>query len=119
MLRDAKPDSFTAVYIVCGFTDLRLGIDTLAAIIDTKYHLPLFVPGTLFLFCGKRSNKIRGLMWEGDGFLLITKRVEQGRFVWPRTSTDAKKITHKQYEWLMQGFGIDPIIKVSHPERSA
>ncbi len=56
MLRDADPSSFSAVYVVCGYTDMRYGMDTLAAIIETRYHLPLFVPNTLFLFCGRRPS---------------------------------------------------------------
>ena len=59
MLRDADPRSFSGIYLVCGFTDMRYGIDTLAAIIENRYHLKLFVPGTLFLFCGKRANKTK------------------------------------------------------------
>ena len=51
MLRDADFSSFKGVYIVCGRTDLRLGIDSLAAIIEQKYRMKLFVPNTLFLFC--------------------------------------------------------------------
>ncbi len=80
MLRNANPHDFAGIYIICGFTDMRYGIDTLAAIIENRYHLSLFVPDTLFLFCGKRTNKIKGLLWEGDGFLLLTKRVEEGRY---------------------------------------
>ena len=71
MLKDADPHSFAAIYIVCGRTDMRYGIDSLAAIIDSRYHLPMFVPNTLFLFCGHRSNKIKSLIWEGDGFLSL------------------------------------------------
>ena len=67
MFRDADPRSFAAIYLVCGRTDLRYGIDTLAAIIETRYKLPLFVPNTMFLFCGLRANRIKGLVWEGDG----------------------------------------------------
>ena len=85
MLRDADPHSFPAIYVVCGFTDMRYGIDTLAAIIENRFHLSLFVPNTLFLFCGRRTNKLKGLLWEGDGFLLLTKYVESGRFCWPET----------------------------------
>ena len=103
MLRDADPHSFAAIYVVCGFTDMRYGIDSLAALIDQRYHLPLFVPGTLFLFCGKRANKIKGLVWEGDGFLLFIKRVEEGHFSWPRTSLEARRLSPKQFEWLMEG----------------
>lgn len=89
MLRDAQFDKFTAVYIVCGHTDLRYGIDSLAAIIENHFHMSLFVPNTLFLFCGGRASRIKGLLWEGDGFLLLYKRVEDGRFSWPRNSNEA------------------------------
>ena len=61
MLRDADPKQFNAIYLVCGRTDMRLGIDSLAAIIETQYHLPVFVPNTLFLFCGRRASKKRDL----------------------------------------------------------
>lgn len=119
MLKDANPRSFSGIYIVCGYTDLRYGIDSLAAIIETKYHLPLFVPGTLFLFCGRKSNKIKGLVWEGDGFLLFTKRIESGHFKWPRHSADAKRLSSKQFEWLMNGFAIEPEIRAVFPDKSA
>ncbi len=44
MLKDANPGSFTGIYIVCGYTDMRYGIDSLAAIIEQKYKMNLFVP---------------------------------------------------------------------------
>lgn len=119
MLRDANPNSFKAIYLVCGYTDLRYGMDTLAAIIDSKYHLPLFQPGTLFLFCGRRASKIKGLIWEGDGFLLFTKRIEEGYFSWPRNSTEARLLSPKQFEWLMDGFPIDPVIHEAKPLKPA
>ena len=86
MLKDADHSYFAGVYIVCGYTDLRFGIDSLAAIIERRFHMHLFVPNTLFLFCGRSSTKIKGLLWEGDGFLLLYKRVESGHFTWPRSS---------------------------------
>ena len=57
MLRDADPNYFAGIYIVCGYTDLRFGIDSLAAIIERKYRMNLFVPNTLFLFCGRSASK--------------------------------------------------------------
>ena len=71
MLRDADPNSFAGIYIVCGYTDLRYGIDSLAAIIEQKYHLSLFVPNTLFLFCGKSASKIKGLLWFCFSFFVL------------------------------------------------
>ncbi len=119
MLRDANPANFTGIYIVCGYTDLRYGIDSLAAIIEKKYNLQVFVPNTLFLFCGRRSDRIKGLVWEGDGFLLLTKRVSYGRFSWPRNSSEARALTPEQFSRLMQGFSIDPAIHEVHPQRIA
>jgi hypothetical protein len=56
MLKDADHSYFTSVYIVCGYTDLRFRIDSLAAIAERKFHMHLFVPNTLFLFCGRSST---------------------------------------------------------------
>ena len=100
-------------------TDLRCGIDSLAAIIERKYKVNLFVPNTLFLFCGRSSTRIKGLLWEGDGFLLLYKRVEQGRFVWPRTSEELRQLRPEQFKWLMQGFALDPLIYDIQPGYSA
>jgi transposase len=119
MLKDADPSYFSGIYIVCGYTDLRYGIDSLAAIIERKYRINLFVPNTLFLFCGRSASKIKGLLWEGDGFLLLYKRVESGHFSWPRSSDELRSMTSEQFHWLMQGFAIDPIIHDVCPERSA
>lgn len=63
MIRDADPNYFKGIYIVCSYIDLRFGIDSLAAIIKQKYHKNLFVPNTLFLFCGKSASKIKWLIW--------------------------------------------------------
>lgn len=62
MLKDADSNYFAGIYIVCGYADLRYGIDSLAAIIGHKYKGSLFVPNTLFLFCGKSASKIKGLI---------------------------------------------------------
>ena len=119
MLRDADPNYFAGIYIVCGYTDLRYGIDSLAAIIEQKYKLSLFIPHTLFLFCGRSASKIKGLLWEGDGFLLLYKRVEAGHFSWPRSSDEVRSMNAEQYYWLMQGFSIDPVIHDVFPKHSA
>ena len=74
-------------------------------------------PG-LFLFCGKRTDRIKGLIWEGDGFLLLYKRIENGNFRWPRTQEEALEISADQYRMLMQGLEIvarHPIEEVPDP----
>ena len=94
------------VYIALGYTDLRRGIDGLAAIVQERFALDPFT-NTLFLFCGRRKDRIKGLLWEGNGFLLLYKRLEAGSFQWPRTGEEARQLTPQQYRWLMEGLSID------------
>ena len=70
------------VYIACGYTDLRKGIDGLARLVQQQFELDPFT-NTLFLFCGRRRDRIKGLYWEKDGFILLYKRLEQGSYQWP------------------------------------
>lgn len=67
------------VYIACGYTDLRKGIDGLARLVQQQFELDPFT-NTLFLFCGRRRDRIKGLCWEKDGFILLYKRLEQGAY---------------------------------------
>ena len=107
------------IYLAAGYTDLRRGIDGLATMIRFRFQLDPYDKNTLFLFCGKRTNRIKGLLWEGDGFLLLYKRVESGHFSWPRNSNDLRSMTAEQFHWLMQGFAIDPIIHDITPDHSS
>ena len=93
------------VYIVCGYTDMRRSIDGLAAIIKQNFGRNPY-DGSLFLFCGKRSDRIKGLLWDEDGFLLLYKRVDNGRFQWPRSEAEILSLSHAQFVWLMQGLSI-------------
>ena len=94
------------VYVVCGRTDLRRGIDGLAAIVQQQFELDPFT-NTLFLFCGRRRDRIKGLYWEGDGFVLLYKRLEAGCFQWPRSESEARALSPQQYRWLMEGLSVD------------
>lgn len=94
------------VYLACGRTDMRKSIDGLAAIVSGQFHMDPF-SRTLFLFCGRRCDRIKGLLWEGDGFLLLYKRLEEGRFQWPRNGNEAKSITRQQLRWLLEGLSIE------------
>ena len=57
--------------------------------------------------CSAATGGIKGLYWEGDGFVLVTKRLEAGSFQWPRNSAEARQLSYQQYRWLMEGLQID------------
>jgi transposase len=104
MLKGFTPEK---IYLATGYTDLRKGIDGLAGIVQEQFQLDAF-SDALFLFCGRRSDRIKGLYWDSNGFIMLYKRLESGSFRWPRTTQEAIQITAKQYEWLCQGFEIEP-----------
>ena len=54
----------------------------------------------------RRTDRIKALYWKGDGFLLLYKRLEKGKFQWPRSENEALSITPQQYRWLMEGLSI-------------
>lgn len=117
MLNDAA--GIRRVVLACGYVDLRKGIDRLSMIIGDRYHQNPFEKGTLFLFCGRRSDRIKGLLWMGDGFLLLYKRLEDGSLTWPRTEQEAAELTEEQFRYLMLGLNpLDPKIKEVHPKRA-
>ena len=85
---------------------MRKSIDGLATIVKEQFHLDPF-SNSLFLFCGRNRNKMKALLWEQDGFILLYKRLENGAFKWPRDETEVKPISWQQFRWLMEGLQID------------
>ena len=98
---------FEKIYLAYGYTDLRRGIDGLASVVQHNFNLDPFQKNVLFMFCGRKNNRIKCLLWEGDGFLLLYKRLETGKFQWPRNEEEVKAISTQQYKWLMEGLSID------------
>lgn len=94
------------IYIACGYTDMRKSIDGLASIVQQNFQINPF-QNCLFLFCGKRRDRLKALYWEGDGFVLLYKRLESGNFQWPRDAEEVKSITHQEFRWLLEGLSIN------------
>ena len=94
------------IFLACGQTDMRKSIDGLTAMISLTYKLDPF-QHALFLFCCRRKDRMKAILWEGDGFLLLYKRLENGSFQWPRTNDEAREITPQQYRWLLEGLSVD------------
>ena len=103
MLKEMR---FPQVYLVCGYTDMRRSIDGLAGIVKQNFGLEP-CSGSLFLFCEKRRDRMKALLWEDDGFLLMYKRLDNGAFQWPRSESEAKLLTQEQFVWLMQGLSVE------------
>lgn len=75
--------SGTKIWIVAGITDMRNGFNGLAAKVENAVREDPFC-GHVFVFGGRRGNTIKLLWSTGDGLCLLSKRLERGRFAWPR-----------------------------------
>ena len=94
------------VYLITGYVDLRKSIDGLMAIIRDTFEMDPY-SNSLFLFCGRRCDRIKALHHEKDGFCLLYKRLDEGRYQWPRNATEAREITRQELRWLLEGLSID------------
>lgn len=99
------------IYIACGYTDMRKSIDGLAAIVQQQFHMDPFA-SALFVFCGKKRDRIKVLMWEPTGFVLLYKRLENGTFQWPRDESELRPITWQQFRWLMEGLKVEEKVRI-------
>lgn len=96
----------TRYYMYREPTDMRFGISSLAGVVINKLG---FDPmnGDVFVFLGKRSDQIRLLQWDGDGFAMYIKRLEKGTF--ERPSLAGNSITSNQLNLLLQGVRLESV----------
>jgi transposase len=92
----------TRVWIAAGVTDMRKGMDGLAALAQTTLEQEPF-SGHVFVFRGRRGDLIKLVWFDGDGLCLFAKRLERGRFVWPQASSGSVSLSAAQLSMLLEG----------------
>ena len=97
------------VFIVCGKTDIRRGMDSLAYIVKKSFNLDPF-SGCV---CSSRRDRFKALYWDGQGFWLLYKRFENGKLAWPNNEDEVRELSDEQVMRLMQGFTIDTKINTA------
>lgn len=93
------------VYIVCGRTDMRKGIDGLATIIQESFGIDPY-SNSIFLFAGTRKDRYKCLYFDGDGFAVTYKRIDSGRLQWPKNDNEIRRLSDKEFRWLMEGLSL-------------
>lgn len=106
------PPAGTRIWLAAGVTDMRCGFDGLAARVQTVLEADPF-GGHLFVFRGRRGDRVKVLWWDGDGLCLFAKRLERGRFIWPQASGGRVSLTPAQLAMLLEG------IDWRRPQRTA
>jgi len=94
------------IWLGCQPVDLRRSFDGLAE--QVRQHLQLDpLSGHVFVFRNKRSDRIKLLYWDEDGFVIVYKRLEQGTFRWPALTEGQTRVTVRAAELAMLLDGID------------
>jgi transposase len=92
----------THIWVACGVTDMRKGFDALAMVAqDVVKQSPR--SGHVFVFRGRRADRLKILWWDGTGLCFCAKRMERGRFVWPVTGEGTVRLTPAQLSMLCEG----------------
>ena len=94
------------IYIITGRTDMRRSIDGLMAIIRDTYEMDPY-GNALFLFCGRKKNTLKALHFDKDGFVLYLKRLDNGRFKWPKDASEVRSLSRQEFRWLMEGLSME------------
>ena len=92
----------TRIWLAAGVTDMRRGMDGLAALVQEALEADPF-SGHVFVFRGRRGDLIKILWWSGDGMNLYAKRLERGRFVWPQATSGVVHLSAAQLSMLLEG----------------
>ncbi len=96
------PPGGARVWLAAGVTDMRKGFDGLAALVQQALTEDPF-SGQVFVFRGRRGDLVKLLWWDGDGLCLLAKRLERGKFIWPRASSGTVHLTAAQLSMLLEG----------------
>lgn len=108
----------TRIWLAAGVTDMRRGMDGLAAVVQEKLTADPF-GGHVFVFRGKRGDLVKLLWWDGDGLCLFAKRLERGRFIWPHATEGMLHLTGAQLSMLLEGIDWRRPERTWTPERAA
>ena len=96
------PGSGVRVYLDCGRTDMRKGMDGLAMLIQQNFAENPF-DGAVFAFRGRKASQIKLIWHDGIGLCLLTRRLERGGFPWPQSGTALISLSPAQLATLLEG----------------
>jgi len=94
--------SASRIWIVAGATDLRRGFDGLCAQVQHQLNESPY-SGDLYIFRGRRGDKIKILWYSGDGLVLYYKRLSSGIFTWPQVKEGTVSLSAAQLSMLLEG----------------
>lgn len=105
-----SPSNTYKIYLATEPVDFRKGMDGLASLVSSNFDLDPF-SGAFFIFRSKGKDRMKILLWDGTGLILVYKRIEGKGFVWPKISDGTLQLTKAQFEALFEGVDWRQVIK--------
>ena len=96
------PPTGIRVLVATKPVDFRKGMDGLAAYVEQQLQADPF-SGVVYVFRSKRADKVKLLFWDQTGLVLVTKRLENGRFRWPAIQDGVMRLSPAQLSALLEG----------------
>ena len=96
------PPTGIRVLVATKPVDFRKGMDGLAAYVEQQLQADPF-SGVVYVFRAKRADKVKLLFWDQTGLVLVTKRLEDGRFRWPAIQDGVMRLSPGQLSALLEG----------------
>jgi transposase len=96
------PSGAVRVLVATRPVDFRKGMDGLAALVREGLGCDPF-SGVVYVFRSKRADRLKLLIWDGSGLVLLAKRLEQGGFRWPTVGDGVMRLTASQLAALLEG----------------
>ena len=96
------PTSAVRVMLATRPVDFRKGMDGLAILVRETMGTDPFC-GTVYVFRAKRADRVKLIYWDGTGVVLVAKRLEEGRFCWPRIEDGVVHLSAAQISALLEG----------------
>lgn len=97
-----SPSGNFRIYLATKPVNFRKGMDGLAAIVQSEFDLDPF-SGAIFVFRAKRADRLKIVVWDGTGLVLVYKRIEEAGFAWPQVHDGTISLTRSQFEALFEG----------------
>jgi transposase len=90
------------IWLAVSPVDMRRGMDGLSSIVQQALgHSPC--AGSAFVFRNRAGNRLRLLVWDGNGVWLCQRRLHRGHFVWPMVTEPCFSVSQEQWLWLIAG----------------
>lgn len=94
-----------SIRLVTSFTDMRKSVNGLTAVIRDDFKMDPYA-NALYLFCGRKADRLKALYFDQTGFVLLYKVLDSGRFQCPRNTSEVRNLTRQEYRWLLEELSI-------------